>query len=110
MKREEAIDILETVKEMYPKFEVTKRKLNMLIPQLEQMDYRVVMGNLSAYVERNTFAPTIADIAAYPPEENIYLTKIDAWRQEAASVPEETKMRFREELHQLVKEKSGYEA
>ncbi|SES62096.1 Loader and inhibitor of phage G40P [Oceanobacillus limi] len=109
MNRQEAIDILETIKELYPKFEVTKRKVKMLIPQLEQMEYRLVMDKLAAYVAKSPFAPTIADIAAFPPKENAYLDKMNKWQKEAAAVPEDMKLRFRNELIRLVKEKAVHE-
>lgn len=70
MNRNEAIDVLETIRDIYPKFEVSERKANILIPKLQPMDYGLVMEKLSAHVAAHPYPPTIAEIAAFPPEAN----------------------------------------
>ncbi|UOQ94763.1 hypothetical protein MUO14_07470 [Halobacillus shinanisalinarum] len=103
----EALEVLETISELYPnKFEITERVARMLIPQLREMDFSAVMDKLSKFAVRHPFPPTIAEIAVYLPEENKHLIKMREWEKEAASVSEETKHRFRERIHQLVKEMS----
>jgi hypothetical protein len=105
--RQEAVDILETIKLLYPKYELTMEKGNILIRILEQMDYRLVMENLTNYVARSPFPPTIADIAAYPSEENVNLEQMKIWREEASRVPASMKKSFLEALTNLVRSKSG---
>jgi len=107
MNRNEAIDVLETIRDIYPKFNVTERKAKILLPQLTPMDYGLVMEKLSAYVAANPFPPTIAEIAAYPPEENEYLDRISKWREEAAQVPDGVKQSFHEQMVKLLKEKTN---
>lgn len=106
MTHEEALDVLETISELYPHFELTKKKAQLLLPQLKKMDYKRVIDKLAAYVSTNPFPPTIADIAAYPPSNNDHLEKMKEWQREASKVPIETKRRFQEHIRQLMKEKS----
>ncbi|MGP4074819.1 hypothetical protein [Halobacillus sp. K22] len=104
MKSHEAIEILETMQEMYPgKFEVTQRMINTALPQLMQMDFKAVMEKLSRYAFTSPFPPSFADIAVYLPEENAYLEKMKVWEQEAAEVSEETKRHFEEKLEQFMR-------
>src|SRR5699024_6296685 len=107
MNRNEAIDVLETIRDIYPKFDVSERKATILLPQLAPMDYGLVMEKLSASVAANPFPPTIAAIAAYPPEENEHLDKISKWREEAAQVPDGVKQAFQAQMIKLLKEKSN---
>ena len=106
MNKQEAILVLETICDIYPKFEVSKKKAHMLVPQLMQMDYALVMEKLSAYVGTHPFAPTLADIAAYPPVCNDHLANINRWRAEAATVPDDVKQNFYKQLSNLLKDKS----
>ncbi|MBC5636441.1 hypothetical protein H8S33_06335 [Ornithinibacillus sp. BX22] len=110
MNRQEAIDILQLIKELYPKFNVKKERMTFLIPLLEKMDYQQVMDNLTHYVSQNPFPPTIADIAAPIQVENDYLEEMQVWAEEAQQVAPEVKARFHTELQNLVRKKSGYEA
>src|SRR5690625_8030050 len=91
MNRNKAIDELETIRYIYPKFNVKERKAKILLPQLAPMDYSLVMEKLSAYVAANPFPPTIAAIAAYPPAENQYLDRISKCREHAAHLPHAVK-------------------
>ncbi|MUV38780.1 hypothetical protein JNUCC1_02651 [Lentibacillus sp. JNUCC-1] len=107
MTQDEALDILETIKEVYPKFQVTPKKVAVLVPPLKKMDYQGVLDKFSHHVANSPYAPTLADIAAYPPEENLYLEQMKQWRAEAAKVSPEVKERFRVAMHKLIKEKTG---
>ncbi len=51
MTRDEAIDVLESIAALYPNFEMTERKGNLLIPMLMKKDYQGVMKHL--YVKRS---------------------------------------------------------
>ncbi|WP_277680081.1 replicative helicase loader/inhibitor [Gracilibacillus dipsosauri] len=106
MKRDEAIDVLESIAALYPNFEMTERKGNLLIPVLMKMDYQGVLKQLSDYAASNPFPPTIAAIAAYPPEGNPYLARMKRWKEEADNVPREVKQRFRVQVQTLIKEKT----
>lgn len=106
MNRDEAIDVLETIRDIYPKFDVSERKAKILLPQLAPMDYELVMEKLSTHTVSHPYPPTIKEIAVYPPEENNHLQLISQWREEAAKVPETVKQNFREQMAKLIKEKS----
>ncbi|SHM75893.1 replicative helicase loader/inhibitor [Gracilibacillus kekensis] len=106
MTRDEAIDVLESIAALYPNFEMTERKGNLLIPVLMKMDYQGLLKQLSDYAASNPFPPTIAAIADYPPEDNVYLTRMKRWKEEAGNVPLEVKQRFRVQMKTLIKEKA----
>src|SRR5699024_8814317 len=107
MDRREAIQVLETIKDIYPRYDISKKKAQMLIPELIQMDGNGVMEKLSAHVASHHYPPTIAQIAAYPVESNHHLDKIKKWRMDAAQVTTEIKQRFHKQMTQLVKDKAN---
>lgn len=109
MTQDQAVDILETMAELYPKFELSRKKAQILLPQLRKMDYQGVLDKLSAYVADHPYAPTIAEIAVYLPEENGQLQLMKEWQAEAEKVTEETKSRFRLQMHKLLGELVSYE-
>lgn len=102
MTEEESFDVLKTIAELYPRYELTKRKAQILLPQLQKMEYDGVLKKLSAYVAEHPHAPTIAEIAVYPPEENKHLKMMKEWQAEADKVSEETKQQFRLQMQQLL--------
>jgi len=102
MTKEEAFDVLETIQEFYPSVKMGEKKVRVFIPQLLKMDYEGVIANLSAHVVSNQYAPTLAEIAAYPVEPNVHLEELRKWQAEAAKVPEETKRQFQKALEKLV--------
>ncbi|MDC3418067.1 hypothetical protein [Aquibacillus salsiterrae] len=104
MTRDEAFDILETIAELYPKYELTKRKAILLLPQIIKMDYDRVLEKLSAFALVHPYAPSLAEIAAYPRETNPHLEQMRIWQQEAAQVPEETKRLFKAQFEKVIKE------
>jgi hypothetical protein len=110
MTRQEAIDVLETIRSVYPKFDISKKKAKLLIPQLEKMDYAGVMDKFSAFIATYPYAPTIAEIAVYPKAQNVYLEEMKIWEKEAAEVPEKTKETFRIAMQELLAEKSHHDA
>jgi hypothetical protein len=107
MTKEEALEILKTINEMYPRFNLTKRKAMLLIPNLQKMDYDGVMENLSAFVMDNPYPPMLSEIAAYAEDGDSALAEMETWQEEAKKVSPEVKERFREQFEQLVKQKRG---
>ena|SRR5699024_5494454 len=105
MTHEEAVSVLETIEEVYPSFSLSKRKANLLIPPLKQMDYDGVMARLSEFIVHHKFAPTIAEIAVYPKKENEHLKQRDQWKKAADNVSPEIKKRFQDAMRKLVTEK-----
>jgi hypothetical protein len=105
MDRCEAIQVLETISDFYPKFEVTKKKAQLLIPQLNQMSHKLVMEKLFAHVAVCPYPPTIAEIAAYPVKSNDHLEEIKRWRVEASKVPDDVKQAFHQQMLKLEKGK-----
>jgi len=106
MTNEEAVDVLETIAEIYPKFEMTRKKAKLMLPPLKEMDYEGVMEKLSDFVAKYPYAPTIAEIAAYPSKQNEHVERLKKWRAEASQVPPHIKDRFRNAMQQLIMEKS----
>lgn len=107
MDKSEAIQVLETIRDIYPKYEVSKKKAQMLIPQLKQMDHELVMERLSAHLATCPYPPTITEIAAYPAESNDHLEEIKRWRTEASKVPNEIKQVFHQQMIKLIEEKAN---
>lgn len=107
MTKQEALEVLKTINEMYPRFELTKRKAVILIPNLKKMDYKGVMKNLSAFVMENPYPPLISEIAAYPDDEASALEEIEQWKEEAKKVSPEMKERFKHEFQKLVEKMGG---
>lgn len=107
MTKEEALEILKSIDEMYPRFQLTKRKAMLLIPNLMNMDYDGVMKNLSAYVMENPYPPILNEIAAYAEEADHVLAEIEAWQEEAKKVSPEVKERFRKQFATFVRKKRG---
>ncbi|SDI18274.1 Loader and inhibitor of phage G40P [Alteribacillus persepolensis] len=102
MKYEQAVDVLETIKEIYPKFEITKRKAEILIPALKKMDYDGVIKNLSSYAAEKPFPPTIAEIASYPKTRNEEWEKVKEFRKNGEKVNPEKKKKFRQYWNNLL--------
>ncbi|MBA2176135.1 hypothetical protein H0266_14660 [Halobacillus locisalis] len=108
MKREQAIDVLETISELYPqKFDITERVANMLIPKLLEMDYQAVLSKLSDFAVRSPFPPTIGEIAVYEPEKNHHLDQMKQWEAEAAEVSDEIRRQFMDKFRSLTEDKSN---
>ncbi|MFG6147482.1 hypothetical protein [Halobacillus sp. B23F22_1] len=107
MKYDEAVEVLETMEELFSgKFKITKRKLDVFVPELERMAFIPVMEKLFDYAVVHPFPPTLADIAVYEPKKNDHLEKMRQWDEEAAKVPEETKRLFEEKFNELLRKVS----
>src|SRR5699024_1477624 len=107
MTNQEALDILKAINEMYPRFNLTKRKATLLIPNLKKMDYKGVMKNLSAFVMDNPYPPLLNEIGAYTDEEEASVTEMDRWQEEAKKVSPAVKERFRKDMQKLLEQKRG---
>ena len=108
MNKQQAIHVLEMIRDLYPRYTISKEKARMLIPALLPMDYERVRGKLATYVATHPYAPTIAEIAAYPIEENEKLDQLEQWREEAADVPFAMKQEFQQKMVLLLEGK-GYD-
>ncbi|WP_101841954.1 hypothetical protein [Halobacillus sp. Marseille-P3879] len=107
MNYDQAVEVLQMIRELYPgKFEVSKTKAAVMIPQLEKMEFEPVKKKLSEYAGQYPFPPTLADIAVYPPIKNPYLEKMKKWDQEAEEVSDETKQLLQEKLDELIRKVS----
>lgn len=107
MNKLEAKEVLTTIFEYYPaKFQLTERKLELLLPKLLEMDYEMVMYKLNNFVINSPFPPTLSEIAAYESNHNDeHLLNIEKWEEEAAKVPEELRQQFREKFQKLIEVK-----
>lgn len=102
MNRQEAIHILELIPDLYPRYNISKKKAEMLIAALLPMDYEGVKANLAVYVANHPYAPTIAEIADYPVVRDEQLNQLEVWREEAERVPFEIKQQFQEKMTRLL--------
>lgn len=107
---DEAMEVLYTMEEMYPKFKLTERKAKILVPNLKKMNFRKVMENLGEHVMHHPYPPQLSEIAAYEEEEveeeeESPLAEIERWKEEAKKVTPEMKLEFQEQLEQLLREK-----
>lgn len=87
MTNEEAAEVLLTIHEVYPSFEITERKMKILVPILLTMDLRGVLKRLNEYILMYPWPPTVADIAAYPNQENESLKKAIEYEKLAKESP-----------------------
>lgn len=106
MNQAEAIHVLETMKEVYPRYEISKKKARMLIKELVKMDYPQVMKKLAHHVAIHPYPPTVMEISAYLKTENKQLEKLKQWRKQARDVPPELKRTFHQQMLKLIKDKS----
>lgn len=107
MNQHEGIALLQTIQEVYPKYDLSKRKAGMLLKALQDMDYMLVMERLSSHVASHPYPPTIEEIAAYATDENKALHQIQAWREEAAMVPADVKVSFYRKMNALLSKKQA---
>lgn len=105
MNQNEAIKVLETIKDVYPRYDISKKKAGILIKELVFMDYKRVMEKLSKHIASQPYPPTIREIAGYAQRENNALAQLHIWREQAEDVPVHYKRRFHEYISQLIKEK-----
>lgn len=106
MKREEALFVLQTIQEVYPKYDLPEMKVRMLVRELLPMDYVEVMKNLARHTARYPYPPMIAEIAAYPREREEQVERLNQWRKEAEEVPEEMREAFHKQMLKVLEEKS----
>lgn len=104
MTRDEALEILEIIADVYPRFELTKRKAEIWLPGLQKMEFQGVKRNLENHVAEKVYPPTIAEISAYPKENNIALEKQIQFEQEARLNPatEDIKQEFWNKINALL--------
>ncbi|AXF56835.1 MULTISPECIES: replicative helicase loader/inhibitor [Bacillaceae] len=102
-----AIDILESIAAVYPRFELSEKKIKIIMPALLKMDYEGVMDNVERHVTKNPFPPTIAEIASYPAQKNENLEKWQEWELEASKVSQERKNQFAIDLKKVLAEKAS---
>lgn len=107
MNRDQVIELFKLLKSVYPNFEVSSEKVDAWTRLMKTMDFERVMIKAEKFVLENKFPPTVAEIAAYPPEKNKHLEKMRKWKKEASEVSPEVKENFRRELEKLFKEKTN---
>lgn len=107
MNRDNVVQMFKFIKSVYPFFEVTTEKVDHWAYIMRKMDFERVMNKLEQHALENKFAPSIAEITAYPPEKNNHLEEMESWKKEAAKVPESKKQEFREQMQNLIKAKTN---
>lgn len=106
MERREVVELFKLIKSVYPNFEVDSGKADTWHRLMKDMDFVRVMAKAEQHVQANKFPPTIAEIAAYAPEENKHLEKMQQWEAEAAKVPPEVKREFAQRFQELLRGKA----
>lgn len=109
MTTDEALEVLRTIDEMYPRFNLTKRKAAILIPILKEMDYTGVMKNLAEHVMHHLYPPMLSEIAAYEETPAEPLAEVEVWQEEADGITEELKQQLLKEVQGLLQEKGRRE-
>ena len=67
MTLDEAIEVMKTIHAYYPdKYLLTRRKVKMVVPLLEQMDYAGVMKKLMDFYAAAPYPPALSEIAVLP--------------------------------------------
>ncbi|WP_407270395.1 hypothetical protein [Radiobacillus sp. PE A8.2] len=102
MTYEEAIEVLQMLEDLFPKYVVTERKTAVLLPALKTMDYDGVMRNISNHYMESPHAPTLKEVAAYPSQANPHIDQMAKWQEEAKKVTPETKEKFRKAFQELL--------
>ncbi|MED4904097.1 replicative helicase loader/inhibitor [Parageobacillus thermoglucosidasius] len=86
MNRQEALDILWRIAAAYTQFdlqgEIGKKRVEVWTECLEKMPYDRVLQNVNKHISESKFPPTIAEISAYDPPKNEFLTQYDEWLQQ----------------------------
>ncbi|MED4126465.1 hypothetical protein P4641_21250 [Halalkalibacterium halodurans] len=110
MTRDQAIEILQMIAELYPRFELSKAKAQVMLPALERMEYQGVLDRLEQHVAEKPYAPTLAEIAAYPREENQVLDRYQRYAEEARRNPptDDQKRAFKKQFEALFKRGEQY--
>ena len=105
MKREEVISLFKTISEFYPYFKETidTDKVNAWYSVMRNMDCEGVKRRLMEHVQKEKFAPTIADISYFKAKENETLKKMNEWEKEAQKVPESKKKEFQKAMEELIR-------
>lgn len=106
MNRKEAIHVLRTIKEVYPKYDICKRKASMLIQELLPMDYTLVLRRLAKHVATHPYPPTISEIAVYSRKRDNQVEKLAKWREQAQDVPLELRETFHKQMLELIRGQS----
>lgn len=104
--REQVKKLFKFLASIYPNFVVSSHKLNVWARMMKDMDYKRVMAKAEQHAIENKFPPTVAEIAAYAPEENKHLEQMREWQREAEQVPDHVKQQFRQKMIDLIQEKS----
>ena len=104
MTNAEAAEVLLTIHEVYPTYDITERKMKILVPALLGMDLSGVMRRLNEYILTNQWPPTISDIASYPVQDNEVLRKTQQFEKNASENPptKEQIQEFQARFGQLV--------
>jgi hypothetical protein len=69
MIKKETFELMESIQQFFPHFEITQSKIDLWQKALNDMDYETADNHLMIYVKSNKYAPTIADIVKEPKEE-----------------------------------------
>jgi hypothetical protein len=82
MEMEEVYQVLAKIESAYPQFKITDETVIMWKKACSGMEYRLVLQKLVAYIAKNRFPPTVAEIAVFAEKENHILDKVKQWEQE----------------------------
>ena len=82
MNREEVKEIFKRLSFAYPKFEVSTEKIDFWHERLKDQQTETVIKKVNHHIERNPFAPTIAELRTTHPPENKALEEMKRWKVE----------------------------
>ncbi|WP_261134781.1 replicative helicase loader/inhibitor [Bacillus sp. Marseille-Q3570] len=86
MNKKQTIEVFKTIRDVFPSFEVTQRKIDLWTSLLKNDNPALVMRNTENHLKNEKFPPAIAHISApksYEMEKKAYQLKVKKWEEEA---------------------------
>ena len=68
MIKKETFELMESIQQFFPHFEITQSKIDLWQRALNDTDYQTADDNLMKYVKANKYPPNISDLVAYKEE------------------------------------------
>ncbi|WP_338749362.1 replicative helicase loader/inhibitor [Bacillus sp. FJAT-52991] len=82
MTDEQTLLIMQHITAAYPRFELTKKRVEVWYNYLRKMPYEQVFNKLQEHIRLKSFPPTIAEITVQEMGNNEFLQKYQQWQKE----------------------------
>ena len=104
MIKKETFNLMESIQQFFPHFEITQSKIDLWQRALAAVDYETAENNLLIYVKQNRFAPTVSDIANEPKEEDYARRSVPTAEETKKYLDQTTKVELTEEQKKRIEE------